>query len=171
MAGTTDAQALLLTINADTSKALKAVEALNKRLAGIAPEMEAHARRGAKAVEEGLGSINVKRALDKVFDSSKLAVIEEGSTKLRIFGSAIEPLGPLGIAAAAGVVALGAAFEESRKAIEYADSLYKAAQPPTSPPMRCRNTAPPSSRRVVTPTRRGRRCWPSARRWARRKRA
>jgi hypothetical protein len=128
MAGTTDAQALLLTINADTSKALKAVEALNKRLAGIAPEMEAHARRGAKAVEEGLGSINVKRALDKVFDSSKLAVIEEGSTKLRIFGSAIEPLGPLGIAAAAGVVALGAAFEESRKAIEYADSLYKAAQ-------------------------------------------
>jgi hypothetical protein len=121
-------QALLLTISADTSKAIKSLDNLNRKLSGLGPEFERHGKKAAEGIERGIGSIDVRKALDKVFDSSKLAVIEEGSTKLRIFGSAIEPLGPLGIAAAAGVVALGAAFEEAHKAIEYADSLYKAAQ-------------------------------------------
>jgi hypothetical protein len=127
MAGTSDAQALLLTVSADTSKALKAIDKLNARLAGIAPEMERHGKKAAEGLEKGLGSVDVNKALRKVFDSSKLAVVEEGSAKLRIFGSAIEPLGPLGIAAAAGVVALGEAFAQSKEAIEYADGLYKAA--------------------------------------------
>jgi hypothetical protein len=123
-----DGQALLLTISADTSKALKSLDGLNRKLQGLGPEFERHGKKAAEGLEKGIGTINVRKALDKVFDSSKLAVIEEGSTKLRIFGSAIEPLGPLGIAAAAGVVALGAAFEEAHKAIEFTDSLYKAAQ-------------------------------------------
>lgn len=128
MAGTSDAQALLLTINADTSKAVKALDNLNRRLSGIGPEFERHGRKAAESLERGLGSINPGQALRKVFDSARFNVIEEGSAKLRIFGSAIEPLGPLGIAAAAGVVALGAAFEEAHKAVEYTDGLYKAAQ-------------------------------------------
>jgi hypothetical protein len=128
MAGTSDAQALLLTVSADTSKALKAIDGLNKRLAGIAPEMERNARKAAHGVEKEFEHIDPGKALRRVFDSARFNVIEEGSAKLRIFGSAIEPLGPLGIAAAAGVVALGAAFEEAHKAIEYTDSLYKAAK-------------------------------------------
>jgi hypothetical protein len=127
MAGTSDAQALLLTISADTTKVTKSLDALNKRLSGIGPEMERHGRKAAEGLERGLGSIRPGEALRKVFDSARFNVIEEGSAKLRIFGSAIEPLGPIGIAAAAGVVALGAALEEAHKAVEFADSLYKAA--------------------------------------------
>jgi hypothetical protein len=107
---------------------VKALDALNQKLSGIAPEMGRHAKRGAEAVEKEFSKIDPGKALRKVFDSARFNVIEEGSAKLRIFGSAIEPLGPLGIAAAAGVVALGAAFEEAHKAIEFTDSLYKAAQ-------------------------------------------
>lgn len=127
MAGTSDAQALLLTMSADTSKALKAIDKLNARLSGLAPEFEKHGKKAMEGLERSFTGQGFGKALDKVFDSSKLAVLDEGSAKLRIFGSALEPLGPLGIAAAAGVVALAAAFEESHKAIEYADSLYKAA--------------------------------------------
>lgn len=127
MAGSGDAQALLLTVSADTSKALKAIDNLNKRLAGVAPEMQRSAKKAAEGVEREFEGINVGKALRKVFDASRFQVVEEGSAKLRVFGSAIEPLGPLGIAAAAGVVALSEALHKSREAIEYADSLYKAA--------------------------------------------
>jgi hypothetical protein len=118
-----DGQALLLTISADTSKALKSLDGLNRKLQGLGPEFERHGKKAAEGLEKGIGTINVRKALDKVFDSSKLAVIEEGSTKLRIFGSAIEPLGPLGIAAAAGVVALGAAFAQ----VERGDRVHRTA--------------------------------------------
>jgi|GEM_PF-5701644 len=127
MAGANEGQALTLELNADTRRALKSIEAFNRRMSGLAPEMQASARKAVRGIENEFGNINVKKALDKVFDSSKLAVIEAGSAKLRVFGSAIEPLGPLGIAAAAGVVALATAFAQSREAIEYADGIYKAA--------------------------------------------
>lgn len=80
-------------------------------------QAEAHLAAVIKARHEAeAGGVGV--ALDKVFDSSKLAVIEEGSAKLRVFGSAIEPLGGLGIAAAVGVVALAEAAEQVKKATE-----------------------------------------------------
>jgi hypothetical protein len=71
-----------------------------------------------KAEEGGAGV-----ALERVFDQSKLAVIEEGSAKLRVFGSAIEPLGGFGIAAAVGVVALVEAVEQVKKAGEEVGQL------------------------------------------------
>jgi hypothetical protein len=71
-----------------------------------------------KAEEGGAGV-----ALERVFDQSKLAVIEEGSAKLRVFGSAIEPLGGFGIAAAVGVVALAEAIEQVKKAGEEVGQL------------------------------------------------
>jgi hypothetical protein len=125
---TSDAQALLLTVSADTSKALKAIDALNKRLSDAGPELERRGKKAAEGLEKGLGSINVGKALDKVFDSSKLAVLEEGSARLRIFGSALEPLGPLGIGAAAGIAAFGIALEEAHKAMEYAEQVQHLAE-------------------------------------------
>lgn len=123
-----DAQALLLTVSADTSKALKSIENLNKRLSGLGPEMERHGKKAAEGLEKGLGSIKPGEALRKVFDSARFNVLEEGSAKLRIFGSALEPLGPLGLAAAAGVAAFGIALEEAHKAMEYAEGIQHVAE-------------------------------------------
>jgi hypothetical protein len=67
-------------------------------------------------------------AATKVFDSAKLTTLEAGSSRLRVFGSALEPLGPFGIAGAAAVVALFGAMEESHKAVEAADNIYKLAK-------------------------------------------
>jgi hypothetical protein len=235
-------QALLLTISADTSKALKAVDNLNKRLSGIAPEMERNAKKAAAALEtsfnginadkfkamlsetaalqdklqaarkeanvaeatslnqqlvlqerlqraavaqletqlaiakasgnnkrsaelqetlavyqqfQKLGSVgiigtkglaeahafgaalkdaekaaegvNLGKAGRSIFDNARFATLEEGGAKLRIFGSALEPLGPLGIAAAAGIVAVAEAFAQAHEAVEFADGLFKAA--------------------------------------------
>jgi hypothetical protein len=126
MAGA-DNTALLLTVSADTSKALKAIDNLNKKLSGAAPEMQRSAKKAVEGIENEFSKINVGKALDRIFDRSRLAVIEEGGAKIGVFGSAIEELGPAGLVAAAGVAALGVALEEAHKAVEFADSLYKAA--------------------------------------------
>jgi hypothetical protein len=64
-----DGQALLLTISADTSKAIKSLDNLNRKLQGLGPEFERHGKKAAEGLEKGIGSINVRKALDKVFDS------------------------------------------------------------------------------------------------------
>lgn len=122
------ATALVLDLNADTRKSLKALDALTQRLDKLAPELEAKGKRAMQGLERGMGGVNVGKAFQNIFDSAKLATLEEGSTKLRIFGSALEPLGPLGLAAAGGVAAFGLALEEAHKAVEFADSLYKLAK-------------------------------------------
>ena len=63
------------------------------------------------------------KALDKIFDRSRLAVLEEGGAKIPIFGSALEALGPAGIAAAAGLLATAVAMEKVQGAMEWADQL------------------------------------------------
>jgi hypothetical protein len=80
------------------------------------------------AAEVSAEEASFGRAIDKVFDSSKLAVLDEGAAHLRIFGSALEPLGAYGLAAAGAVVAFGVAMEETKKAVEFADNLYRSAQ-------------------------------------------
>src|ERR1700758_1830903 len=128
MAGSSDANALLLTLNADTSKITKQLDALSKRLSGLAPELEGKGKKAAEALERSFAGEGFGKALDKVFDSSRLAVLEEGSAKLRVFGSALEPLGPLGIGVASALTAIGIAAEATRKAMEWADDLDRTAK-------------------------------------------
>ena len=77
----------------------------------------------AKEIEESFANINIGKALDRVFDSSRLAVIDAGAERLRVFGSALEPLGALGIAAGAGLAAFGAGLELAEKTGEWATEL------------------------------------------------
>ncbi|HTK34545.1 MAG TPA: hypothetical protein VL358_04555 [Caulobacteraceae bacterium] len=68
------------------------------------------------------------KALDKVFDSSRLKILDEGSARISVFGSALEELGPAGIAAGAGIAAVALALEGAAKAAEFGDAIDKAAQ-------------------------------------------
>jgi hypothetical protein len=80
------------------------------------------------AAERGAEEAGLALAATRVFDSAKLTTLEAGSSRLRVFGSALEPLGPYGIGAAAGVVALAVAAEQARKSMEWADTLEKTSE-------------------------------------------
>lgn len=85
--------------------------------------LSAAERAAAAAKKTGLAL-----AATNIFDATKLSVLEEGGARLRVFGSALEPLGPWGIAAAAGIVALALAGEEARKAMEWAGTLRSTSE-------------------------------------------
>lgn len=67
------------------------------------------------------------KAMDNVFDRSRLAVLEAGTAKIPLFGSAIEALGPAGLAAAAGLAAMAFAAHEAIKSAEWAEQLKRAS--------------------------------------------
>ncbi|MDR3512623.1 MAG: hypothetical protein P4L73_13390 [Caulobacteraceae bacterium] len=123
-----DNQALLLQISADVNQLGKRMDQAEKKMSSSLDRMEKRASTFEKNVSSAFGKGNVGEALDKVFDSSRLAVLEEGSTRLRVFGSALEPLGPAGIAAAAGVAAMGFAVERAMKVAEWAEGIQASAR-------------------------------------------
>jgi hypothetical protein len=115
---------LIVELEARVDKLAAGVAKGNEILGKFASNVAQH----AKSAEDSLGRIDFSGALTKVFDSSRLAVLEEGGAKLRVFGSALEPLGPLGLAAAGGIAAFGLAVEQSLKTAEWAEQLKKTAQ-------------------------------------------
>jgi hypothetical protein len=127
MAGSSDAQALLLQVSADTSKALKQLDELSKKLSGVAGDAEKASKRASTSLEKFFGKTDPAKALDKVFDSTRFRVLDSGVAKVGIFGSALESLGPAGLAAAAGVGAVAAAFAGARQAAAFADDISDTA--------------------------------------------
>ena len=134
-----DAKQLESDLNATLTriaKGMTAVEAkatsLEKKLAAVGKSFNGQkVVNEVNSLEQALGRVghaNAGKALANVFDRSRLAVIEEGSARLPIFGSALEHLGPAGFAAAAGVAAAAVAFEEASKAAEWAEGMQKAAK-------------------------------------------
>lgn len=79
----------------------------------------------AKATEHAGG---IGKALDSIFDSSRLRLFEEGGAKLNVFGSALEHLGAVGIGVGVTLGALAIGFEEVKKSLEFADKLADAAK-------------------------------------------
>jgi hypothetical protein len=88
-------------------------------------EEEEKAEQAAQRRERVTG--NPGMALQNVFSRSRLGVIEEGSAKIPIFGSALEELGAAGLVAAAGVFAASEAMEKAKEAAEYAEGLQNTA--------------------------------------------
>ncbi|HEY3694055.1 hypothetical protein [Phenylobacterium sp.] len=90
---------------------------------------------GLKGAREKLGGfkhdiekIDLGGALKSVFDTSRVKLFEEGAVQLRVFGSALEKLGGIGIAAGVAIGGAALAFEEAKKAFESGDAIYKAAE-------------------------------------------
>ena len=80
----------------------------------------------AARLERNYGAVG--KAMGNVFDDSRLAVLNTGTSRLSVFGSALEPLGPAGMAAAAGVAALAVAATQAVAAMRFADEIDDAAQ-------------------------------------------
>lgn len=98
-------------------------------LTGTKGLVEAEAAVKALAAAEKVAEKEgIALAATRVFDSAKFGVLEEGSAKLRVFGSALEPLGAIGITAAAGVVAFALAMEKTEKAVEVAANIAKLSK-------------------------------------------
>ena len=70
---------------------------------------------------------NIGAALDKVFDSSRVKLFDDGTARISVFGSALEALGPLGVAAGAAIGGLAVAFESGKKALEFASAIGDVA--------------------------------------------
>lgn len=79
-----------------------------------------------RQLEERYGRVG--KAMGNVFNDSRLATIQAGAGHLRVFGSALEPLGVAGLTAAAGIAALAVAGQQARAAMQFADEIDDAAQ-------------------------------------------
>ena len=122
-----DNTALILAISAN----LKQFENAFKKAHGVIDaegnKIEKRGKRMAKTLEESVGKTDIGGALRKVFDSSRLKVLDTGAAKIGVFGSALESLGPIGIGAAVGIGAVVAAFAGAREATKFADDIADTA--------------------------------------------
>jgi hypothetical protein len=71
--------------------------------------------------------IDIGGALTKIFDTSKLKLLEDGAARINVFGSALEKLGGIGIAAGVGIGAAAIALEGAKKAFEFSDKIELSA--------------------------------------------
>jgi hypothetical protein len=122
-----DNQALVLQFSADNAKMLRAFEQTVNKIGGYADQIERRAKKMGEKVEEHgrFAGEGFGKAFERVFQSSRLTVLEEGSARLSVFGGALEALGPLGLAGAAGVGAFFLTMEHTEKAVEYAATIAK----------------------------------------------
>ncbi|HYC66640.1 hypothetical protein [Brevundimonas sp.] len=104
-------------------------EKLNKVIRshyGAAAKIKKDADTFTRQLEAKYGRVG--KAMGNVFNDSRMATIQAGAGHLRIFGSALEPLGVAGLAAAAGVAALAVATQQTIAAMRFADEIDDAAQ-------------------------------------------
>lgn len=125
---TSDNQALLLQVSADISRLEKAFDRAAGHVDKQSTFMERRAKQMAAKIEAEAGKINVGAALKNVFDSSRFQVLDSAIARVGIFGAALEPLGPAGLAAAAGIAAVGIAFAGAKAAAAYADDIADTAK-------------------------------------------
>jgi hypothetical protein len=120
-----DNQALLLQVSADLNKLekawLKATDTVDKK----SGHMEKRAKKLSDNLNGALTGEGFGKSLEKIFNSSRFSVLDEAGAKVRIFGSALEPLGAVGVTAAAGVVAFALAMEKTEKAVEAGAQIAK----------------------------------------------
>lgn len=126
MADDNSAARLLVQMEADIAKFEDNLARAEKRAAAAAKKIEDefHKRNGGHAGLFG----NPGEALEKTFDRSRFAVLEEGAAKVPIFGSALEALGPAGLTAAAGIAAAAFAMEQAEKAATWAKGIEDGAK-------------------------------------------
>lgn len=127
MAGSSDANALMLQFSADISKMQKQVDKVVGIVDSGSKKMEVRAKKAMSEIEGSFTLTNVGKALDSVFDNTRLKVFDSATARFGVTGRALELLGSTGLVAAAGVVAVGAAFAEARGAAKFADDIQDTA--------------------------------------------
>jgi hypothetical protein len=108
---------LVVHFDAQTDMILQKLSGLNRSVHGTAQQMKSD-----------LDKVDIGKAFDNIFSSGRSKVLEEGAAKIGILGKGLEALGPLGIAAGAGLAAVAGAAEMAIKASEWAEGLQKMAE-------------------------------------------
>ena len=109
-----EATGLLLTISAD----IRSLERQMERASGIVSQ---HSRR---MVQDASG---VGGALNNIFSSGTSALVDSATSRLGVLGGAIGALGPLGIAAGAGLGVAFGAMQMLQQSADWADNLMSVA--------------------------------------------
>jgi len=107
--------ALRVTLGLDSAQFEDGLKRASDKLGGFGGAAKTHAN--------GIGA-----ALDSIFDRSRLKLLDTGVERMGLYGSALEKLGVVGIAAGVGIGAAALAFEGLNKNLEMADKLGKLAQ-------------------------------------------
>lgn len=123
-----DNQALLLQVSATVNKLEKQMAKAEGIVDKSSRNMERRAQSAATNLDRFFGKADPAKALDKIFDSTRFKVLDSGVARVGIFGSALEALGPAGLAAAAGIGAVAAAFAGAREAARFADDISDTAK-------------------------------------------
>lgn len=118
---------LTVVLEAKIDKLIERLGAANKAVAGSGAKIQKTLDQIDSRWDKLFGKGDPGKALDEIFSRSRLAVIDAGAARIPIFGSAIEELGPLGLAAAAGLGALALAAHQTVAAMQFADELGDTA--------------------------------------------
>ncbi len=118
-----DNQALLLQVSAD----IRGLEKAFDRAAGVVKKRSKEMEDSGSRLEKFFGRPSLPKAMDKVFDSTRFKVLDSGVARVGLFGSALEALGPIGIAAAAGIGLTAVAVSQLHKAMDFADEIGDTA--------------------------------------------
>lgn len=119
---------LVVSLEANMDKFQKSLDTARKASYGAAGEIKQHLDEVDSRWSKLFGHSEPGKALDTVFSRSRLALIEEGAVKIPLFGAAVEELGPIGLAASAGLAALFLTMEQTEKAVEWAANLGKVGK-------------------------------------------
>ena len=115
---------LIVQFEADLSKLEKSMARAAATTLKGTKDMEGH----FNALEKFMGEFDPGKALEKTFSRARLGLIEEGGARIGVFGSALEALGPIGLAAGAGLAAFAVSGEQAMKAMEWAEQLEVVAK-------------------------------------------
>lgn len=118
---------LEVVLEAKIDKLQTSLNKANQTIGGWAAKTQKDLDKTNSKWEKLFGRTDPAKALDKVFDSTRLKILDSGVARVGLFGSALEALGPAGLAGAAGVAAVAAAFAGAREAARFADEISDAA--------------------------------------------
>lgn len=69
------------------------------------------------------GSYDPGLALERIFDSSRLKLLDSGIARIGLFGSALQDLGPIGIGVAVAISSLGGAITQALTGAQWAEEI------------------------------------------------
>lgn len=116
-----DDRALLLQVGYD----LATLERQQRRLLQLVGD---GANQAERRMQRAFGNPNIGRALDRTFDASRMRLIDGAAARLGTAGTALGEIGPAGIVAAAGILAVAGAFNQAAGAARFANDLADAAR-------------------------------------------
>ena len=123
----TDNQALLLQISADIRGLQKQFDKANGIVDKGSRSMERRAQQAGTNLERFFGKTDPGKALDKVFDSTRFKILDSGVARVGLFGSALESLGPIGLAIAGVMGTVGIAVSQALSAMTFGDEIGDTA--------------------------------------------